>query len=231
MRTILQKYFKLFLVTIIIIQIHSISFAIVPNNSENLDPVLINGTKYSFFPANIDGHQYLVSHEHSTGKVTISGKEYNQILLNYDIYNQTLVLKFASKEGSMQMISMSDAWISSFSLYGKNFEFREIEDGSKKIFQVIGENELKVLYYWKKHMKLNASTGKYYFTNPIKENYLFINNNLMQYKGNRSFIKLFAKKHQKLIKNYIKNEKIRVSKLNDSQVINLINKCNIICEN
>ncbi len=209
----------------------SMAFGLTPERSKSVDPVLINGTKYNFFPTNIDGHQYLISQDFSAGSATINGKIFNNLLMNYDIYNQSIVLQFTNQKGSKQMLTMSDAWITGFSLLDKNFVCRKMEDGSKKIFQEIGTEKIKILYSWRKLMRLNSSSGKYYFTKPGKDAFLLVNNTLKQFRGNRSFIKSFEEKHQNLIKKHMKKEGIRVSRLNDLQMLYLIEQCNIICKN
>ena len=42
-------------------------------------------------------------------------------MLNYDIYNQQLILKYKNNIGAANLIIISDAWLESFSFKGHKF--------------------------------------------------------------------------------------------------------------
>ena len=57
------------------------------------DQTLINGEKYDYCPpAGTKGSQYLATPEYLPGSVTLKGKCYRGLTLNYDIYNQQILL-------------------------------------------------------------------------------------------------------------------------------------------
>jgi hypothetical protein len=197
----------------------------------NLDPVLINGKKYDFYSHNINGHQFLNDNAFSKGEVTINGEVYTDLMLNLDIYNQQLIMLFKSVQGSDQVIIMSDAWIESFKIDHQYFEYITLADGSKNIFQVNGNKNVKVLYNWSKLMTLNSSSGKHYFSRPNKKAFLMINEEIISFKNNRSFINCFSDEKKSLLKKHIKSNKIKVSRLNDSEMESLIDYCNTLYSN
>jgi hypothetical protein len=194
----------------------------------NLDPVLINGKKYDFYSHNINGHQFLNDNSFSEGEVTINGEVYTDLMLNLDIYNQQLIMLFKSPQGSDQVIVMSDAWIESFRINNQIFEYRILADGSKKIFQVVGSKNIKVLYRWSKLMALNSSSGKHHFSHPNKEAFLLIDDEIKGFKKNRSFINCFSEDKKPQLKKHLKANKIKVSRLNDSEMESLIDYCNTL---
>lgn len=197
----------------------------------NLDPVLINGKKYDFYTHNINGHQFLNNNTFSKGEVTINGEVYTDLMLNLDIYNQQLIMLFKSAQGSDQVIVMSDAWIESFRIDRQFFEYRILADGSKRIFQVVGSKNIKVLYSWSKLMRLNSSSGKYFFSHPNREAFLLIDEEIKSFRNNRSFANCFSDEKKHLLKKHLKAYKIKVSKLIDSEMESLIHYCNTLYSN
>ena len=161
---------------------------------------------------------FLNSHDFEKGNVIINGVLYEDLLLNLDIYNQELVLRFTTLQGSVQQISMSDAWITNFSIGKDNFEYRTMEDGSKRIFQIFGSGNIKIIYSWEKTLRLNSSSGKHYFSKPAKKSFLLIDREICAFKNNRSFIKCFDENYRFLIRKYLKESKIKVSRLNDTEI-------------
>ncbi len=108
-----------------------------------LDPTLYNGKKYTYFlPASTGSHQYLFSPDYVSGSVTINGKTYEGILLNYDIYNQQLLLKFADETGAMNILEVSGAWLESFLIGTTGFEYLDIGKGPR-IYQVLGSGPVR----------------------------------------------------------------------------------------
>ncbi len=115
---------------------------------DGIDPVLYNGRQYSFILSNkTQGHPYIYTPDYEPGYVRIRGRLFNNVLLNYDIYNQELVLKYKDLQGSVSYIMLSKAWLNKFSLHNNEFELIDTGDGQKGFFQVIAHDTLKVLYH------------------------------------------------------------------------------------
>ncbi len=104
-----------------------------------LDPLLYNGKIYTYFlPAGTGGNQFLLSADYLTGEVTIKGKTFEGISLNYDIYNQQLLLQYVNETGAFNIIEISKAWLEKFRL--GNMEFRCLSPDNKPgFYQVLGD--------------------------------------------------------------------------------------------
>jgi len=222
-------------VSLYLLAISSQAFAKFGNSNETsnpiyLDPVVINGKQYVFHVMNVEGHQFLGTGNFEKGSLTIKGEIYENQNLRYDIYNQQLTLQFTNQFESKKIIVISDAWLTHFSMGNKNFEVVSEVNGDKKIYQTFGKDNIKVLYAWRKDLMLNTSKGHYNFTQPYRNLYVLINDVKHQYKRNRSFINAFPKDISPLIKKYLKQNRIKVSKANDIVVEGLVNYCNSIQE-
>jgi hypothetical protein len=231
----LLRFCGLALLVLIVSQPFTIttSFAIPPSSSL-LDPTLINGKQYTFqLPQGVKGHQFLWTNDFVLGSVVAKEQIYNQQLLRYDIYNQQITLKFVNQFGSEKIIVLSDAWLTNFALGETSFEVIAMDNEGKKIFQTIGQREVRVLYAWKKQMKLNGSSGKsyYLFTEPQRDCYIQKSGEIIPYKWNRSFARAFGKNNYSQIIKYLRKNKISVRKASDKEMEELLNFCNSINQN
>lgn len=194
-----------------------------------LDPLLYNGRNYSFSLSHETiGHPFLHTQNYESGNVLIRNEKFEDILLNYDIYNQELILKYQDIHGADNLIKLSKAWLRGFYLYSREFISLETENGQKEFFQVIGRDSLKVLYHWEKKMTLSKEVGKsnYHFSEPGKAMYLYKHGVFYRFKNNKSFIEYFEPDLRDSIKKYLAQYKISVKKASDENMLSLINHCN-----
>lgn len=190
-----------------------------------LDPLLHNGRTYAF---NVSygtvGHPFLHTQNYKSGYVIIRDEKFDDVLLNYDIYNQELILKYKDLHGAFNFIKLSKAWLREFCLYNDAFVLIEAEDGQKQFFQVIGQNGLQILYHWQKKMSLSMQTGSknYQFSDPEKTMYIYSHKEFYRFKNNKSFIAYFEPSLQDYLKKYLAQNKINVKKASDEEMLNLI---------
>lgn len=193
------------------------------------DPLLYNGRFYTFFPAsNTGGNQYFTNNQFEIGSITLRGVTYTDLMLNYDIYNQMLILKHKNLSGGTNLIIISDAWLEKFDFNGKKFEVIAIQDTVKRIFQVMGSGPNLFMYYWKKDLILeNFNGGKnHIFSDAKKEMNLFNGIRVKEFRNNKSFYLLFGNKKGITLKRYLRDHKIHVKKASDPVMTELINFCN-----
>lgn len=196
-----------------------------------LDPLLYNGRNYSFSLSHETiGHPFVQTRNFETGYVVIRNEKFEDILLNYDVYNQELILKYLDMHGANKFIKLSKAWLRKFYLHDDEFVLMENEIGEKDFFQVIGHNGLIVLYKWQKQMSLSMQTGStnYEFSEPVKTMYLFNNGEFYRFKNNKNFIAYFDPGLGDSIKKYLTENRINVKKVSDEKMLNLITFCSHI---
>jgi hypothetical protein len=201
------------------------------NRIYGFDPLLYNGKVYSdFFDKSIVGNQYLIESDFSKGEIVIKGIKYRNININYDIYNQHLLLKFEDVNGAKRILIISKAWLNGFTIDNRVFEKIDSLKPDQQLYQVIGKGSVRVVYFWKKELKTSNVSGDayYFFSAPVKELFVSINNQFKKYKNNRTFILAFEPKKQGLIKRYIRQNKIRLKWASDQVILNLVQYCNNI---
>jgi hypothetical protein len=190
-----------------------------------LDPLLYNGKKYTYFlPPGTGGNQYFLSSDFITGEVTIRGKSFTGILLNYDIYNQRLLLQYNDESGAVNILEISEAWLERFHLGPSEFIFLTNE-GDSRIYQVLGDGPFYILYHWRKDLRLTNSTGasNYSFSPPQKNRHVLIGGILYPLRSEGGFVGLFKPEHKMEIKSYMHTNKINLKNSSDREMTELIN--------
>lgn len=196
-----------------------------PDQVYGQDPLLYNGKKYAYFlPRGTGGDQFLRSTDYFTGEVTIKGISFEGISLNYDIFNQQLLLQYDSESGASEIIEISKAWLESFQLDEMKFIYLGF-NSEPRIYQVIGDGPLYILYYWRKDLNLDNTKGGgiYTFSSPKKSKYVLIDGKISTFSSKGSFISLFDPVHKLVIRNYIHDNGIKLKKASDQTMTELIN--------
>ena len=235
MRTVhLLTLSRILLLLAVTIGAHSVSAQAPENNPDQVygfDPLLYNGRIYSFYPEpGTEGTQFLFDEFDAHGSVTLRSVTYSNVKINYDVYNQQLILEYKNAIGSASQIEISKAWLEMFDLHSCHFEMHTYIDTTKRIFQVLGNGPVKVLYYQRKELSVDTRTSskKRFFSDAITERFISAGNKLLKYKNNRSFIAFFNSSDQDFIKKYLRKYKIKVKKAKDQQMTELITYCNTL---
>jgi hypothetical protein len=195
------------------------------------DPRLVNGEKYYYPYSRSEGDPFL---ESSPRRATlhIGGNVFEDQAIRYDIYNQLLVLEYKDVYGANSSLVLPNARVEAFSYNRRNFKKMKGPEGKEKFFQVIYEGPVSCCYSWKKEYRLDATSGSrnYYFTEPVREAYLVTDHTFYNYRGNRSFSRVFDRENKKLIRQYVHQHHINVRTASGSQMGSLMEYCNSLAD-
>jgi len=230
-----MHYKTSFILAFILLFCTLLSFSQVIKESHDpvygFDPLLYNGRVYQFYVApGTGGTQYLFDKFDTLGSLTLRGVTYNNLTLNYDIYNQLIILKYKNTVGSYSLIEISQAWLEKSSMSGCNFENVTNVSSGKSIYQVIGNGADKIMYYRNKELLIDNLGGSmnHYFSDTRKQMFVLTNNQLKPFKKRKDFIKAFSPSRQALIKTYIRKHNINLKTASDFNMTDLINYCNTL---
>jgi len=186
-----------------------------------LNSELYNGRIYSdFYSSHVKGHPFLINSEYLRGTIEINNKFYNELLINYDVFTQKVLLSFTNHARVRQLIEIPLINIESFSFSNKKFQVITMPDSTLKIFQVIGKDENLILLHWIKRMNTTGSesTFDYKFTSPEKNIWILMNHQLYPLRKNKSLLNLFEKDQALVLKKWLNRQHIRIQKANDQQL-------------
>jgi len=197
------------------------------------DPLIQNGVYYRYPYYNALGHPFLDQKEFKTGSVDFRGKHYGGLSINYDLFNQLIVLSWES-EGVLQMSLLAPEFVSGFRLNGKHFVKLDIQDGVADFYQLVSETPGVSCYYsWYKERREVRDSGNrsiFSFSDQRIRRFLLRDGQLSRYKSNKSFIKLFPEASRDLLKTYLHENRLQVMESNDQIMKDLISYCNRILE-
>lgn len=196
------------------------------------DQVLVNGVVYSDIYWKKQGHQFLGEDRLYTGNLVFRGKEYEGLVMKYDICNQQLIL-FIKTNSLQQGIIPPDDFISAFSLEGRYFSKHDFQGEPQYYQAVFDTDKLKCLYHWSKQKMETAGSENYKyfyyeFSASKKRSFLYINGSFEPYKKNGSFIDLFPEDIRTGIGHFMKANRIKVSRCSDERMFELMTYCNTL---
>ncbi len=193
------------------------------------DPLLYNGEKYVFYvPSGTDGHQFLSTRDFLFGSIVIKGVTFDSELINYDIYNQEILLEYTSASGGENIIALSKSWLESFDIGDKHFELISFDGKEHAIYQVLQSGNIRLLIRWKKSLDLEMGYGSrnYTFSKASKDLFIDFNEQLVQVKNNKEFTWIFGPQLQADIRKYMKQNHLNIRKSTDTAISDLLRYCN-----
>ncbi len=195
------------------------------------DQYLINGIEYVNLHIRSEGHKFLGEDKYHAGSVVVENKTYHHVFLKYDIFNQQLLLLIEHPSGGNKQLIMNNLRIDGFSLDGRTFRKYTFPGTGTRFYQVLGSEEMSCLHHFRKQeiSKPVDNNTLSEFTETHKRSFLYRHGELTEFKGNRSFVRMFSG-HEAEIKAFIRENRFRVRTLSDEQMIKLIRYCQSITE-
>lgn len=200
------------------------------NNVYNLNGHLINGRKYYNRYSDAPGHPFFKDDQFHTGKVVVNGIQYENILIKFDIVNQEIVLQFSYIHGGNNQIVLNSGNVSEFKLDGRLFKKFALPGKGNTFLQVIAEDKITCLYSWRKQLvsQRYSVENPYRYSDQESKSYLLVDEQLIEYRGRKSFIKIFPEELHQNIKKYFKTNNIKLNSASDNTMKQLVSYCSRI---
>jgi hypothetical protein len=213
----------------------SVFYDLVPCFSEPL-PVILNepdtlkenqtlyiGKMWSNKYTNTKGDQFLFSREFLPGSLTINGSFYRNILINYDIYNDEILIP----KNNSSIVQLNREMVDSFSIINNNITYRFVNAQMDSTSDIKGYvNQLykgkSILYVkYKKEIEELAVDDKYdlfYRTYRI----FFLKDGMIYQVTSKSDLLKILKEDKTKIKDFMKKNKLKVSKKDPDSFVPVI---------
>jgi hypothetical protein len=196
------------------------------NHEYGLDQKLISGIQYYNKNPRALGNEFLGSGDFADGRLVLNGKEYNDVKIRYDIYNQRINLRFNYDSSAANTVIIENYKIDEFEMNGMLFMKSCYSGYDTSFYQVIAEGRISCLYYWYKDLTLQTSLRNVYeYSEPRKKFYLLVDSTLTRYTGNITFLKLFNETKPE-VRKYLRKNQIKLRYASDKTVANLVSFCN-----
>ena len=191
---------------------------------------LINGIKYLYLYSDIEGHPFFGENQFYAGSLIMANREYQDVYLKYDLFNQDMILQYSPFIGGTNQILLQNEFIHEFKIYDKLFRKYSFPETGTRFYQVVTSGKIYCLYYWEKILDY-STLSLYNFSSPKKISYIVKNGKPYRFKRKKQFRKLFPVQHQKEIKQYFRNNRIRLKNEPDGNMGRLLEFCNQLTEN
>lgn len=180
-----------------------------------LDSKLYNGYIYNGqYGSKVGGSPFLYE-DFEEGSLSLEDKEYQHIWLNYDIYNQKVVLKFVNNSGAWQHIEIPLFKLDHFSIGEHYFKMISKNDSSFQIYQSIGQ--MPYMFYVSHHKNMNlenaSSQYEYRFSKDFTQVFWWKDElNVIELKRNKSLLENLNKEQQQTTRKWLRQNKMKVQK-------------------
>jgi hypothetical protein len=192
------------------------------------DQVLINGLYPEDYIMDALGHPFFQDTIFHPGYVILHNQKFDNIYLEYNIFDQNIIVSQPGNENNSFQIIPPNQFISEFKINSKIFRKLCFDGVNEHFFQVVYDGKIKCLYAYSKNRYISYHMQKYSsfkFTNEIRRSYLLIDQKLYEYNTIGSFLKYFPETVKSGIKTFCKKEKLRLSKSSDQEIARLIEFC------
>ncbi len=189
-----------------------------------LDQEIINGTSYYYKYYRVLSHPYFSQEESHPGMVVLSGKRFNNVRINYNIYEQNLVLDYPGKNNGIYKIILSSILTDEFGLDDYYFKKLVLLERDPTFYQVIEVNGIICYIHWEKQMLATTNNTQYadFFSEPEQEYFLEYDHKLSPIKNKKSFVENFPFIPKREIKKYMRLNKISFRKASPEQIEDLL---------
>lgn len=199
------------------------------NDYNHEDTELLYSKIYEPAYINAEGHSFLGENKFYECNFSYKGKLYTNQYVKYDIFKQRLILFNKNDKNLPGFLELNTYYIDSlrFDLEGKNYlykpfvEFDDILPEDIAVFRVIYDGKVKFLSSDSKSLQELGYEGKRDLFIQNTDYYMIRENELHKIKNRRDIINLTSDKKQK-IKQYIKDNNLKIKLSNISDIIILI---------
>jgi hypothetical protein len=196
------------------------------NQSYGSDYNLLNGRQY-YLVYSSDSEPYLISGQSQPGRLVIRGVVYDGVPINYDLYQQVVILQFIGLGGEIRYLALNRELVDEFVLNGQLFRKVSFDGVEESYAQVIPAGTLRFLITYKKDLNFSPSAlaTPYHYSKTKKRIFLQSSGSMDPVGSRSSFLGHFNESERPRVKQYMKNERIRIHRASDSQLQALLEYC------
>lgn len=190
------------------------------------NPALYNGMVFSnIYDRSVLGTQFYEENNFIKNKLGVSEEVFNDQYINYDVYNQKLLLTYLDENYAQKMVEIPIENVQFFTLNDHYFEAIPDQNNEYKYYEVFPFKENKILINWTKYMKNNSNNAyyPYRFSSIKKQVSLYIDNEIYKIQNNKEFISYFPEDQKGKIRSWLKKSKMKIHKASFSQMKDLVN--------
>lgn len=194
--------------------------------------LLFNGVVWRNLYPHVRGHQFLFTNDFINGSVTIEGKQFRDLRLKYDIFNDQIL----SINEKNIMIQLNKEMVDSFTLdYGnRTYRFGKVEidslDNPRGYVNILCEGPLTLVVRLRKEIMLHAVENTYDMFSQSQKIYVKKEGFFHPVTFRNDLFRLFGDLKPEM-KDYIRSKNIRISIKDPVTIVPVINFYNSLILN
>ena len=236
MRKIFRKFLLNLLFTSSIVISNTVSGNSLPVSSYQVNSdtikenqVLYNGRIWRNLYRKIEGDQYLNTREFITGTVSVGSTTFGNVPLKYDIYNDEIL----TTSNNDLIIELNKEMVDSFTIsyFNKVHHFRRLMEDSVRgvsgYVDVLHSGDISLFVKYQKKVDPVSAFKVYDNFYQVQKIYIDNNGDISLINTKKDIIRIFADNRQQ-IKEFIRNNKIKIRKDLPESFIPLVAFCNTL---
>jgi len=175
--------------------------------------ILYNGRVWRILYTNVKGDQFLFSKDYLPGSLTINGKIFNNLRINFDIYNDEIT----TPKNDGTILQLNKEMVDSFTLVYefKTYSFRNTQADSlpaiKGFVNVLYKGKSALYVKYKKERDMLAVDNKYDLFFQTHKIYLVKDSAVFQLSRKSDLLKAFPEE-KNLLKAFMKKNRVKISR-------------------
>lgn len=197
------------------------------DRSYGSDYNLLNGRQYYLYYSS-NSHPFLHTDQSRPGDLVLGGMSYRGVPINYDLYQQEVILQYISHSGETRHVILNRELVDEFVLDNKLFREVTLEGRDPGYAQVIREDGLRFYIFYTKKLNETPSmnTTPYHYTRLARHIYLDREGKVAPVRSRGSFLKQFESGFHQSIRQYMRQQHLRFRKISDAALTGLLRFCN-----
>ncbi|TFH25932.1 MAG: hypothetical protein E4H10_08515 [Bacteroidia bacterium] len=187
---------------------------------------LLNGRQYDILNSG-ESHPYFNTDRYRSGRLLLNGEAYDSDTINYDIFDQQVILQYPGISGQDLKVVLNREMIDHFQIDGLTFRLMSFPETGSSFFQVVSSGDISCFLLWKKTLSRSTVSGNtsYKYSKQSREVYLQRESRLYVVRSRSSFTSIYDEAYRKEIKEFLRQEKIRFRNASDEKLGELMNFC------
>ena len=208
------------------------------NRSEQIystDDLLVNGQIYIPTRPRAKGSPYYGGKQFVEGSVQIRGRQFNGVLLRYNLEDQRIILRAAVESGKYVTILLNSNLIDHFTINGQHFinvdsYFKDTEISG--FYTLVYEGSFTFLIKYEKTFRAvyDNQTPNGSYTEMKSDYFIFDENKLVMVTKKKALLYYFSPK-KKEIKNFMRQQKINYKNAGITSLNQLMKYCDSVSTN
>lgn len=188
---------------------------------------LLNGRQYIRLNSG-SSHPFFNTDHYRPGSLLLSGEAYDSVLINYNIYDQQVILQIPGWISDLNnKVVLNRELIDHFQIDGLRFRKMSFPETGTSFFQILSSGEISCYLLWTKKLyrSSNSSNARIKYLKQSRQVYLQKEDQLFHVKNSSSFSSVFDEAYRKEIKSFLRREKIHFRNASENQLVELMSFC------